>query len=111
MFVVGIFYTLPQVDFLPLKGVWFDANGVSFPALGDFMEFLTDRLLIPINALTACLLAGWVWGSKNGIEEVRQGGKFPFKLGGAWNISVKVIAPIGIILIIIFGLFLGRALS
>jgi NSS family neurotransmitter:Na+ symporter len=111
MFVVGIFYTISQAS-MNLKGVWFDVtNGVSFPALADFMEFLTDRLLIPINALTACLLAGWVWGTKNGIEEVRQGGKFPFKLGGAWEISVKVVAPIGIILIIIFGLFLGRALS
>jgi NSS family neurotransmitter:Na+ symporter len=110
MFVVGIFYTISQAS-VNLKGVWLDATGLAFPVLGDFMEFLTDRLLIPINALTACLLAGWVWKSKNGIEEVRQGGKFPFALAGAWDISVKIVAPIAIVIIIIFGLFLGRAIS
>ncbi|MCL1813703.1 MAG: sodium-dependent transporter [Treponema sp.] len=110
MFVVGVFYTISQAS-VNLKGVWLDASGIAFPVLGDFMEFLTDRLLIPINALTACILAGWVWGSKNGIEEVRQGGKFPFKLASAWDVSVKVVAPIAIIIIIIFGLFLGRAIS
>jgi NSS family neurotransmitter:Na+ symporter len=111
MFVVGIFYTISQAAF-NIKGVWFDfTNGVSLPVLGDFMEFFTDRLLIPICALTACLLAGWVWGAKNGVEEVRQGGKFPFGLGDAWSVSVKFIAPIGIIIIIIFGLLLGRAIS
>jgi NSS family neurotransmitter:Na+ symporter len=111
MFVVGIFYTISQAS-VNLKGVWFDVtNGVSFPALADFMEFLTDRLLIPINALTACLLAAWVWGAKNGVDEVRQNGKFPFKLGEAWTWSVKIIAPIAIALIIVFGLIFGKALS
>jgi NSS family neurotransmitter:Na+ symporter len=111
MFVVGIFYTISQAS-VNLKGIWFDAtNGIQFPVLGDFMEFLTDRLLLPINALTACLLAGWAWGAKNGIAEVRQGGKFPFALGDAWSISVKVIAPIAIVIIIIFGLIFGMALS
>ena len=111
MFLVGILYTISQAS-VNLKGVWFDlTNGVTFPVLGDFMEFLTDRLLIPINALTACLLAAWVWGTKNGVDEVRQGGKFPFKLGEAWSVSVKFIAPIGIGIIIIFGLLLGRAIS
>jgi NSS family neurotransmitter:Na+ symporter len=111
MFLVGILYTISQAS-VNLKGVWADAvNGVTYPILGDFMEFLTDRLLLPINALTACLLAGWAWGSKHGIEEVRQNGKFPFTLGGAWSISVKIIAPIAIILIIIFGLIRGMALS
>ena len=110
MFLVGILYTISQAS-VDLKGVWVDINGVAYPALADFMEFLTDRLLIPINALTACLLAGWAWGAKNGVAEIEQNGKFSFKLAGAWSISVKFIAPAAIILIIIFGLFLGRALS
>ena len=115
MFVVGIFYTISALGsdgFANLKGIWFDlANKVTFPGLDAFMENVTDRLLIPINALTACLLAGWVWGAKNGVDEVRQGGKYPFKLGEGWAVSVKFIAPAGIIIIIIFGLLLGRPLS
>ena len=111
MFVVGVFYTISQAS-VNLKGVWYDVvNGVQMVELGEFMERLTDRILIPLNALTACLLAGWVWGAKNGVAEVRQDGKFPFKLAKGWSFSVKFIAPLAIIVIIIFGLFLGRALS
>jgi len=110
MFVVGIFYTISQAS-VDLKGIWFDINGISYPILADFMEFLTDRLLIPINALTACLLVGWAWGTKNGVDEIRQNGKFPFSLANSWSFSVKYIAPAAIVIIIIFGLFLGRALS
>jgi NSS family neurotransmitter:Na+ symporter len=111
MFVVGIFYTLSQAN-MNIKGIWFDAvNKVSFPGLGDFMEYLTDRLLIPINALTACILAGWIWGAKNGVAEVQQNGKFASKLGGAWTISVKFVAIAAIAIIIIFGLIFGRAIS
>jgi NSS family neurotransmitter:Na+ symporter len=111
MFVVGLFYTISQAAF-NIKGVWVDfTNGVQFPVMGDFMEFMTDRLLIPINALTACILAGWIWGAKHGIAEVEQNGKFPFKLGAAWSASVKIIAPVGIGIIIIFGLLLGKAIS
>jgi NSS family neurotransmitter:Na+ symporter len=111
MFVIGVFYTISQAAF-NIKGVWFDfTNGVSYPALADWMEFVTDRLLIPICALTVCLLAGWVWGAKNGVAEVEQGGKISFKLGGAWTVAVKYIAPAAIVIIIIFGLLLGRALS
>ncbi|MCL2067902.1 MAG: sodium-dependent transporter [Treponema sp.] len=111
MFLVGIFYTISQAAF-NIKGVWFDfTNGVTQPVMGDFMEFLTDRLLIPINALTACLLAGWIWGAKNGVAEIEQGGKFPFKLGGAWSASVKFIAPIAIAIIILAGIIMGKMIS
>jgi len=111
MFVVGIFYTISQAAF-NIKGIWFDfVNGATFPAMGDFMEFLTDRLLIPINALTACLLVGWVWGTKHGVAEIEQNGKFPLKWGGAWSASVKFIAPIVIAIIILAGFIMGKMYS
>ena len=106
MFVIGVFYTISQAA-VDIKGIWLDLNGVSFPIMGDFMEYLTDRLLLPINALVACLLAGWAWGTKNAVEEIRSGGKFAFKAADVWSFSVKFIAPAVIIIIIIFGLFLG----
>ena len=111
MFVIGIFYTLSQLYMENLKGIWLDINGIKFPSLGDFMENITDRLLIPINALTACILVGWIWGTKNGVAEVRQNGRFAFRLGGAWSVSVKFIAIAAIVIIIVFGLVFGKAIS
>jgi NSS family neurotransmitter:Na+ symporter len=111
MFVVGILYTISQAS-IPLKGVWFDfANKISFPGFGDFMEYLTDRLLIPLNALTVCLLLGWVWGTKNAVAEIRQDGKFPFKLAGVWSIAVKYVAPAAILIIIIASFVMGKTVS
>jgi len=111
MFIISIFYTISQIS-VDIRGIWFDfTNGLSFPPMGDFMELLTDRLLIPINGLTACLLLGWVWGAKNGVDEITQNGKFSFRLANSWVFSVKFLAPAAIIIIIIFGLFLGKVLT
>jgi NSS family neurotransmitter:Na+ symporter len=111
MFLIGIVYTVSQVS-VNIKGVWFDVtNGVFFPTFGDFMEIISDRLLIPLNALTVCLLAGWAWGAKNGVNEIRQNGLYKFKLAGAWTISIKFIAVAAIVIILIFGLVIGKELS
>lgn len=70
MFLIGCLYTCSQAAF-PIKGVWFDAaNGVSVPAFCDFMEFLTDRVMIPVCALGCCVFVGWVWKPENAIAEM-----------------------------------------
>jgi NSS family neurotransmitter:Na+ symporter len=106
MFVLGIVYTITQGAYdwtLP----WLSFSGVSFPSIAYWLEYLTDHLFIPINALTACILAGWVWGAKNAVDEVEQNGKFSFKLAGAWMFMVKFVAPAAIIIIFLggFGFF------
>ncbi|MDR2965228.1 MAG: sodium-dependent transporter [Treponema sp.] len=111
MFLIGIFYTISQVS-VDMTGVWADyENGIFFPSFGDFMEYITDRLLIPLNALTVCILVGWVWDTKNGINEIRQDGKFRFKLAGIWSVSLKYIAIAAILIILVFGLVFGKSLS
>ncbi len=110
MFLVGCVYTMSQAAF-NIKGVWFDfANGVTFPIFGDFMEFLTDRLLIPLCAFGACVFVGWVWKPENAIREIEMDGK-PFKLAGAYSVLVKFVAPISILTIIIASFATGTTLS
>jgi len=110
MLAIGSLYTLSQVH-LPLKGIWFDAvNGLQYPGLGDFMEYLTDRLTMPIAALFTCIFIGWVWKPKNVIAEVRQNGiKFPS--AKIWSFLIRFISPTAIALILIFGLVFGMSLS
>lgn len=109
LFVLGIFYTLSQV-YLPLKGVWFDgANGLIFPPFGDFMEFLTDRLMVPVGALALCLFVGWRWGASEASREIEHNGRFPLR--AIWIAMVKFIAPLSIVVILIGGLVFGLALS
>lgn len=111
MFLIGLLYTLSQA-YLPLKGIWFDCiNGVQFPIFGDFMEYCTDRLIMPLAALFTCIFVGWIWKPQNAIQEVEQGGKFRFHCAKIWTVLVKFIAPAAILTIIVVSLVTGRTLS
>ncbi|WP_304507143.1 sodium-dependent transporter [Anaerotignum sp.] len=110
LFVIGIFYTLSQA-YLPIKGIWWSLDGVQFPIFGDFMEYLTDRLLLPFGAFFTTIFVGWIWGTDNAIKEATSDGKYKFTLAPLWAFLVKVAAPVGIFFIIVAGLLLGMSIS
>ena len=110
MFGIGCLYTCSQAAF-PIKGLWFDGvNGLTQPAFCDFMEFLTDRLLIPVCALGCALFVGWVWKPKAAVDEIERCGA-RFRLAGVYTVLVKVVAPIAILTILGMSLVTGRTLS
>lgn len=107
MFLIGILYTSSQAC-LNIKGIWLDANGVSYPIFADFMEYFTDKLIMPACALLFCILVGWIWGVDKAADEISSQGRYAFKLRHVYGILVKYIAPIAIILIMLSGLgFIG----
>lgn len=107
MFLIGILYTSSQAC-LNLKGIWLDANGISYPIFADFMEYFTDKLIMPLCALLYCILVGWIWGIDKAADEISSQGRYTFKLKGIYGILVRYIAPIAIILIMLSGLgFIG----
>lgn len=111
MFFVGCAYTLSQASF-NIKGIWWDfANGVTFPIMGDFMEFFTDRLMIPVVALGSCILAGWVWGADNAIAEVRSTEGVKFAAAKVWTVLIKYVAPLAIIAILVYSFATGTTIS
>ena len=110
MFLIGCLYTCSQAAY-PIKGVWFDAaNGVTFPAFCDFMEYLTDRIIIPVCALGCCIFVGWVWKPESAIAEIEQNGvRFP--LAKVYPVLIKYVAPIAILTILIMSFASGMTLS
>lgn len=107
MFFIGILYTSSQAC-LDIKGIWLDADGISYPIFADFMEYLTDKLIMPLCALLYCILVGWIWGVDKAADEISSQGRYTFKLKGLYSILVKFIAPAAIILIMLSGLgFIG----
>ena len=110
LFIIGVFYTLSQA-YMDLKGIWISREGISYPIFGDFMEYLTDRLLLPLGALTTTVFAGWIWGTDNAIKEATSDGKYKFALAPLWAFLLRIVAPIAIIIIIIAGMFLGMSIS
>ncbi len=110
LFIVGVFYTLSQA-YMNLKGIWISGAGIEHPIFGDFLEFLTDRLLLPLGAFFSVLFVGWVWGPDNAIQEATSYGKYKFTLAPVWKFLVKFIAPIAIIAIIAFSMLAGKTIS
>lgn len=110
MFLIGVVYTLSQAHY-NIRGIWLDgASGLTFPAFGDFLEYFTDRLLIPVGALAYCIFVGWVWGAHRGVAETEQEGvRFPF--AKPWGLLVKYVVPAAIFIILFAGMAMGLALS
>ena len=110
MFLIGCLYTCSQAAY-PIKGIWFDAaGGVSTPAFCDAMEFLTDRIMIPVCALGCCIFVGWVWKPESAIAEVEQNG-VRFGLARVYSLIIKYVAPLAILTILVMSFATGMTLS
>ena len=110
MEIVGILYVLSQV-YMNLKGIWISKEGLQFPIFGDFLEYLTDRLLLPLGAFFTTFFVGWIWGTDKSIEEASGYGKNKFALAKPYAFVVKYIDPIVIGVIIVAGMVFGMAIS
>ncbi len=90
LFLAGMGYTLSYGGFWP-------------GPLAAGLEWLADRLLIPLAALAACLFVGWVWGPERALGEICRGSRFPGKRLWVW--LIRWFAPAAILLILGFGFF------
>lgn len=66
----------------------------------DFFDFLSNSVLMPIVAILTCVCIGHFIGSKTMEDEVEING--PFKVKKFYRIMLKWIAPICLVLILIF---------
>ncbi|WP_458396870.1 sodium-dependent transporter [Anaerotignum sp.] len=110
LYIIGVLYTLSQA-YMNIKGIWISREGLQFPIFGDFLEYLTDRLLLPLGAFFTTLFVGWIWGPDNSIEEATSYGKYKFTLAPAYKFIVKFIDPIAIGAIIVAGMVFGMSIS
>ena len=89
-------------------GVWSEVKIMGLQFL-DFFDFISNSVLMPIVAFFTCIFVGYVIGPKAIADEVELSGKFKRK--GLFNIVIKYLAPICIILILVssvldaFGIF------
>ncbi|MGP1434410.1 MAG: sodium-dependent transporter [Catonella sp.] len=68
----------------------------------DFFDFLTNSLMMPIAALSTCILIVYVIGVDKIVEEVEQSSKFKRK--GLYKFFIKYLAPICILVILVSSL-------
>ena len=65
----------------------------------DFFDCISEGILMPLGALLMCLCIGWEIGPKVVDEEVTLEGQ-NFNLRGFFNLCVKIITPLGMLLVL-----------
>ena len=75
----------------------------------DFLDFISNSVMMPIAALMTCIFVGWIVGPKEIEEEVMLSS--PFKARHLWAFMIKYVAPVVLVIILVayvaqtFGLF------
>ncbi len=83
-------------------GVWSNVSLFGMDILTVF-DTLTNSVMMPIVALLTCIMIGYVIKPKALIEEIELGGSFKWKT--LFTVVIKYIAPVCIVLILIFSVF------
>ncbi len=65
----------------------------------DFYDYISNSVIMPVVALLTCIVVGYVVKTKTVTDEVEKNGKFKFKK--AFEILIKFIAPICLVLILL----------
>ena len=93
--IIIVLGTLSSLGYGPLAFIQI----IGMPFL-DFFDFLTNSVMMPIAALTTCLLVVRVIGTARIAEEVEKDGA-PFKRKKIFNFMIKYLCPIFVIIILI----------
>jgi NSS family neurotransmitter:Na+ symporter len=68
----------------------------------DFMDYISNYIMMPITAIGVCLFLGWAWADA-AKREITNDGLAPFGLSGLWIISARFLAPIAVGIILLNG--------
>lgn len=75
----------------------------SFTIIGmsvlDFMDFVSNSVIMPIAALLTCIFVGWIIGTKVVEDEIAQSSKFVTRK--FYVVMIKYVAPIMVIVVLI----------
>ncbi|MDO5334863.1 MAG: sodium-dependent transporter [Coriobacteriia bacterium] len=65
----------------------------------DFLDFISNSVMMPLAALMTCVFVGWIIGPKTLEDEVMLSA--PFKARKVWAFSIRYIAPIVLVVILV----------
>lgn len=79
-------------------------GGVPFLTKSGFMtkmDLIFGNITLAVGGLCICLFLVYFWGVRKALQEIAIGSK-RFKLRGLWVFNIKFLAPLAIIIILIF---------
>lgn len=93
--IIIVLGTLSSLGYGPLAFIQI----IGMPFL-DFFDFLTNSVMMPIAALTTCLLVVRIIGTERIAKEVEKDGA-PFKRKKVFNFMIRYLCPIFVVIILI----------
>ena len=89
------------ISLAPILGysIWKDVRFFGTFDILDFMDFITNAVMMPICALLTCIFVGYVIGVKVIDDEISLSSKFKRKK--LFNVMIKYIAPVFVTAILI----------
>ena len=73
----------------------------------DVMDYISNYVLMPVVAISTCIMIGWTLGPKTIIDEITLGG-FKFQREKLYVVMMKFVTPVMLLLLLLqsLGLFL-----
>lgn len=96
---IALLAILPTLGFSTLSGVVFDI-GASQMTILDFMDFISNSVLMPLAALLTCLFVGWWVSPKMVKDEIESTPGVRFKSYKLFEVMIKIVAPIFLVVIL-----------
>ena len=81
------------------NGIWAGIKILGMDFL-SFFDYFSNSVLMPIVAFLTCILIGWVVGPKVVTDEITRNGE-SFKRKGIYQIMIKYIAPVLLLIILV----------
>ncbi|NIZ46346.1 sodium-dependent transporter [Entomospira nematocerorum] len=65
------------------------------------VEFLIDKILMPLNSIILLIIAGWFWKSKGILQELSNNGSIRLPMQNLMLWAIRVILPLFILIILL----------
>lgn len=96
--ITTVFVVLMGIPSSLGNGIWSHISILNLSIL-DFFDFITNAVMMPIGALLTCILIGYTIGTRVIGDEIKLSSQF--KREKMFNVIVKYIAPIFIVVVLI----------
>jgi NSS family neurotransmitter:Na+ symporter len=97
--VLAIPNSMSMAENTPFSGGNFLGTGMN---IFDAVDFFANNILLPLGGLLMCIVVGWLWKPEKAIKEIESTPGYVFKLKAAWSWLIKFLAPVLILIVLVF---------
>ena len=101
---LGVFCWVLGIGTVLSFNVWADVHVVGELTIFDFLDYVTQKVMLPLGGLFIAVFVGWV------LPKTLVGSQLGLKEGAAtllWTVLIRVLAPLGVLAVFVYAIFFG----